>query len=368
MDKLLNQIKYLIGLKREGDFWDYKEKWHSHNERLIHDIICFANTVHEKDCYIIIGVSDNGDIIGLQEEERKKQADLINTLNSYPFSRETPNIKLEHIEIGGKGLDILIIPNSYSVPYFLKRRGKNYDVIKQGLVYSRIGDTNTPINESADFTTIESLWKKRLGLNKTVLERLSHLLNNPIDWVKNETGYFHTFSPEYTLEYGEIRCGDPMFYSYCMDNEDTSYQNINLKFNDTVLIGFDTAILDSGRYRVITPEFGFFAIEGEEKFSYRYYIVNSLRYKVNDLLFNLDREEEVNARRNFFEVILLFNSDGEKETFMEYVQEHQKQFIGEILGRKDEYYSTNNEGKKRQIKTGKVLVKMLDNFRKEKLN
>ncbi|MRB55765.1 ATP-binding protein, partial [Bacillus thuringiensis] len=59
------KIKNLILSKSEGEFWDFKQEWHRDNERLLHDILCFANTVHEKDCYIIIGVSDNGDIVGI---------------------------------------------------------------------------------------------------------------------------------------------------------------------------------------------------------------------------------------------------------------------------------------------------------------
>lgn len=70
------KIYNLIGSKTEGDYWDFKQEWHKDNERLLHDILCFANTVHDRDCYIIIGVSDAGEIIGLNEQNRVKQAGI----------------------------------------------------------------------------------------------------------------------------------------------------------------------------------------------------------------------------------------------------------------------------------------------------
>ncbi len=44
------KIYKLISKKTEGDYWDFKQEWHKDNERLLHDILCFANTVHDRDC------------------------------------------------------------------------------------------------------------------------------------------------------------------------------------------------------------------------------------------------------------------------------------------------------------------------------
>lgn len=43
---------------------------------LIKDIIYFANTVHDEDCYLIFGISDDLKLTGMQQT-RKKQADAI---------------------------------------------------------------------------------------------------------------------------------------------------------------------------------------------------------------------------------------------------------------------------------------------------
>ena len=76
------RIKKLIDSKSEGDYWDFKQKWHNENERLLHDILCFANTVHDRECYLIIGVSDSGEIVGVNEENRMKQVNVLDLLSN----------------------------------------------------------------------------------------------------------------------------------------------------------------------------------------------------------------------------------------------------------------------------------------------
>ena len=50
------EIRELISLKQEGSYWDFKREWHSNNADLLHDIICYANNLVNRDCYIIIGI------------------------------------------------------------------------------------------------------------------------------------------------------------------------------------------------------------------------------------------------------------------------------------------------------------------------
>lgn len=81
-------------------------------------------------------------------------------------------------------IDVIIIFNENNVPIYLNedlegepildKNGKfvrNEDgtkkrkqKIKQGLIYSRINDSNTPIDSSTNDAQMELLWKKRLGL------------------------------------------------------------------------------------------------------------------------------------------------------------------------------------------------------------
>ena len=366
-EDFIEKIRFLISLKKEGDYWDYKEEWHDDNEKLIHDILNFANTEHNHDCYLIIGVTDDGEIVGLNEEQQKEQANIIDTLRNCKFAGDNvPLVKLEKIKIEGKSLDVLVILNSDRVPFYLRKTNKKHRAIMAGFIYSRVGDTNTPISNNASVPSIEALWRKRFGINLTGLERLSLLLNNPNDWVKNKEGYYHLYNPEYSLVFGDYEERNPSFYSYCMVNESTSYQMVKLKYHGTILQEYDTAILDSGRYRVVTPDRDFIDL-GNEKLSFRYYIDDSLKSKLNMLFFDEEYDEQLIAQRNFFEVVLSFYSKKEIDEFIKYVFEHKELFEREYCRRKDDYFKTDNEGYKKQIITGKVLKSMGNMFRQDKI-
>lgn len=97
MEKIMAKIKYnplksiiLNHLKqgKEGDYWDFKHEWHDEINELIKDIICFANTVHDEDCYLIFGVDDNRNNIGMSKP-RRKQADIIDTLSKFNLQEIT---------------------------------------------------------------------------------------------------------------------------------------------------------------------------------------------------------------------------------------------------------------------------------------
>lgn len=71
---LKNKILELIERHAEGEYWDFKQQWHSNNADLLHDIICMANSLANRDCYIIIGVEDGSyNVLGVDDENRKNQ-------------------------------------------------------------------------------------------------------------------------------------------------------------------------------------------------------------------------------------------------------------------------------------------------------
>ncbi|WP_336183147.1 ATP-binding protein [Bacillus sp. 205(2023)] len=370
--KLMDLIKYLISLKKEGEFWDYKEKWHKENERLIHDILCFANTYHDKDCLIIVGVTNDGEVKGLTENERKKQADLINLLNSYPFNEEPPSIELLNIEIfDGELIDVLIIKNSNKVPYFLMKRNKDYQKIKQGLIYSRIGDTNTPIDQGANHNKIELLWKKRFGINKTGLERFSDLLDSPSDWVSNECGYYHSVFTDYALKYQDSeypKDRTSVFYSYTMYNKDTSFEMVELEVNGRALKEIELVTLDSGRYVTPSPEWGYIKFSFNDVFDFKYFVKGDLKYKLHNFFIDEDSEDGLIAYRNFSSVVLFFNSLDEKKHFINFLYQNEKIFKERMKLKEGDYVRTDNAVFQRQLRTGEILKQMLEDFRKLTFN
>ena len=74
-------IEILINKGHEGEYWDYKQEWHINMEDLLKDIICFANTPHDKNCYLIFGVNNSGKIVGMKKA-RRKQADILEALDN----------------------------------------------------------------------------------------------------------------------------------------------------------------------------------------------------------------------------------------------------------------------------------------------
>lgn len=195
-NNLASKIYTLINKKAEGDYWDFKQEWHKDNERLLHDILCFANTVHDRDCHLIIGVSDDGEVLGLNDENRVKQVAILDLLSNTVFAGDnTPEVKVETIRINGKEIDILTVLNSYNVPFYLKNKSKRCHNIKEGYIYTRIGDRNTPINQNANIRQIEMLWKKRLGLTQPPLTQIINRLENKIEWVENNDTHYNIYNP-----------------------------------------------------------------------------------------------------------------------------------------------------------------------------
>ncbi|MGD6829295.1 AlbA family DNA-binding domain-containing protein [Bacillus pumilus] len=360
------KIKSLIELGYEGDYWDFKEKWHQDNWKLTHDILCFSNTLHDHDCYIIVGVSDSGEIKGLKEDEKKKQADIIDMLRNIKFADVRPEVFLQSFLIEGKSIDVLIILNSINVPYFLKERYKN---VKEGFIYTRTGDSNTPINQNCSLSTIESLWKKRFGLDKTGLERFSQLLKDKDNWSTNDYGYYHAYIPEYAMKYrfsDSLRDSISEFYSYVMYNEDTSVEEIELEVNGTVLKEMELVTLDGGRYTTPSAEWGHINFSFNDVFDFKYFIVDDLRYNLHSFFVDEESEEGLIAYRNFMEVTLIFNDNIEKEDFINFVYHRETDFKKDLKYQLNQHFSTDNEIFRRRIATAKILKVMLEQFRKKK--
>ena len=102
-------VDFFIEQGKEGACWDFKQEWHDNIADLIKDIICFANTVHDENCYLIFGISDSLQIVGMTKP-RIKQADIIDTLSNLSFAGDVvPKIEVETIKLNGIDIDVLII-------------------------------------------------------------------------------------------------------------------------------------------------------------------------------------------------------------------------------------------------------------------
>lgn len=141
--------------------------------------ICFANTVHDENCYLIFGVADDLNVTGMQKP-RRKQADIIDAISNLIFAGDVyPVVEVKTIVFDGTELDVLTIFNVENTPIYLK---KQYGQMRPGCIYTRIGDKNTSDNGNADMIDIENLWRKRLGLTKPPLEYIYDRLRNKAEY------------------------------------------------------------------------------------------------------------------------------------------------------------------------------------------
>lgn len=375
---LIDLIRNIRTQKREADYWDVKQEWHEKTSDLVKDIICFANTVHDKDCFLIFGVNDDLKVCGM-EKDRKKQSDILDTLSKLQFAGDVqPDIELKTVTVPSDlepdimvEVDILIIYNTYLTPIYLK---KMYGKMIQGCIYSRIGDKNTENDGNSDIRQIEMLWKKRFGLTKSPYEYIIDHLADKSEWHEYDNGWYNIYKPEYVLyeDFGEEKHGiEEEFYSYALTNESTSFHILNITANNTVLNAFQVAVLDSGRLSVPVPEWGFVHKPGysSEPIGYKYYVEDSNRYRILQFMYDPCNHEEEYAMSDFMRVILLFRSETEKEDFMSYIEGYLTELFERVEKCKEyDTIHTSSDRKtayyKMQLKLGIVLNEMLSEFRK----
>lgn len=325
--------------KRENDFFDMKLKWHDRIDDLIKDIICFSNTVHDRDSYIFFGINDDFEIIGLNDTERTKQADIVDTISKLHFSgSERPSFEVNTISIYGKEIDVLVIFNNDKTPIFLE---KPYGKMKAGCVYTREKDRNTPDNGNATFPQIEALWRKRFGLVKSKKEFFFDLLENRNNWNEIYPEYYNVFLPEYRVKVTEEDNNSDRdeFYSYAMMNERTSYYQIELMYNSNKLDSFQGVSLDSGRLFIPTARWGFVhdkEVSLEIICRYKYYIKDSEEFKLLKFFYDPSNHEQRYALDKIMEIFLVFESDEEQVKFENFV-ENNLEYLDEVYASQEEY-------------------------------
>ncbi|GFN30448.1 ATP-binding protein [Paenibacillus xylaniclasticus] len=379
--ELQKEIEALIYSKREDDYWDFKEKHHSNKANLLHDIICMANNRVDRDAYIIFGIADGTfEVVGVENDENlRNQQQIIDFLKTKKFvSGIRPRVEMRTLMIANHEVDVLIIKNSTDTPYFLTEdfpdQGRR---VRANHIYTRVGDTNTDIDKSADINNIEYLWKKRFLLTRSPFEQIMKRLENKNEWKRDEDTYYNIFNPEFTItieDDDEGRELTPQFYSYAMTNSSTMFQMLNIKYFGTQLYRTQIVILDGGRYTTPVPDWGYLFF-GEYKihpdYALKYFTKDSPSYKLSEFLYDEDDHEEGYARRRFFEVVLLFEDSLEKDVFLDYVHLRKEDFLDKLnsLEGKYSWIESNSKHQEEQVvirlKTGKVLNQMLKEFRQQ---
>ena len=375
-------IKELIDLKQEGEYWDFKKEWYSKEQKLnlLHDIISMANNLTENDGLIIIGVDESDDYKVKdvkKDSNRRNTQNIVDFLKDKKFAGDTrPIVKVESIMLQTATLDIIVIKNSNFTPYYLKENyiGNNKGkILLANYIYTRIQDSNTPINQSADLDKVEKLWKKRFGIDKTALEKLKLYITQYDNWTNGPHGEmekFHKIFPEFTITYDFLDISNPRqeFYMFSQMDSTPQWMTIQLKYFSTLLLEFSGVSLDGGRYFTPCPQWDDIEEENFNEISFKYMEKDSIIYKLNEFFYYIDWSREAQYSRDRFPpVVLLFENEQERIEFKKFISlewQNKDTYIGKIRKKtiqcKNEYNPSVFE---EQYNNGLILNRMLEVFR-----
>lgn len=321
---LNREIAELISLKQEGGYWDFKKQWYDKKAKcdLLHDIICMANNLQNRDAYIIIGVDEEDDyeIVDIHaDSNRRNTQNLVDFLKDKKFAGGVrPIVHVEQINMRYGELDVIVIENSHNTPFFLTEQ---YEGIRANYIYTRVMDSNTSIDRSADINHTEYLWRKRFYIDETPLERFRHYLSKSDGWDTTQdcdAGYFYKSAPEYTIisESDEGKIGYE-YYMFGQVDLTPHWWLVTLKYYQTAIAQFQGIALDGGRSFVIAPKraYDLYSIGIS---SIGYFIQNDLRSRLLEFFHQKETPEEMPFHK-YMNTVLVFSSEDESNQFFEYV-------------------------------------------------
>jgi hypothetical protein len=143
------KIKNLLEDGYECDFLDYKLKQYPAKltPNFIKDVMAMSNSNYEGDKFIIIGVNDEGEVIGIEEDVEFVDSAIYQDII---LNYIEPDITIDYFKYNshGKILGIIKIASSNNnKPYLIK---KEITSLKLGSCLIRKGSQNSPANR-ADF-------------------------------------------------------------------------------------------------------------------------------------------------------------------------------------------------------------------------
>lgn len=369
---LKREVLQLISLKQEGGYWDFKRQWHKSRTDLLIDIICMANNLHNRAAYIIIGIDEENDYLPVDvnnDPNRRNTQKMVDFLKDKKFAGGIrPVVHVEQVLLDDDAIDVIVVENSYNTPFYLTEQ---FEGVRANHIYTRVMDTNTPIDKSADINHVEYLWRKRFHLDEMPIEKFGHYLRNANDWELlqgDTTGYFFKYAPEYTIITEKDDRDGYEYYLFGQVDSRPSWSLITLKYHQTAIGQYLGISLDGGRAFVAapsrSPELWDFGIS-----CFAYYLRDDLSYRV--LQFYHKKEvSEMYSFANHFRAILLFSSKAEYDQFIVYVKNNLVRYRALYEKQGDTSMPSFPELKgyvmdsfRKEFRDGLVLKQMFEEFR-----
>jgi hypothetical protein len=327
--------------KTENFYFDYKEKWYEKEDdgNMMMDILSFSNSLYSEYSYIIIGVNNSGEIVGIPSEinVRDMNDKLTSIVLRAPFSGEVrPELYVTSIKIEGKRIDVIVIESSSrNIPFFLSKPYPDSTNPKKSAgigIYVRRNAQNGARNCNADRPIIEQLWSRKFkNDNKPVypLDLFSVYLRNVNMWVDNcendgfNSLYYYKEDPKFALFFdrGENNQNGQTVYQFIQTDSSTDSEILKLLLWDRVLYCCTLRELDGGRVAIPTPMQSFLDMnDTRDCYVFRYFTKDSPDYQI--LWFCLHKNynsESIIAIKKALEVIDLYESENEVSHVKDFV-------------------------------------------------
>lgn len=169
-----NDLRELIE-EGENIHCEFKRKFSSH-EKIAREMIAFANT---KGGYLLIGIDDNKDIVGVESE--KSESELVKDVANN-FCEPPLDFNIDYMDMNGKEVVIVEVPESNKKPHRLQDYKKDFDINK-AIVTIRVKDKS--VQASKEMVRILRAQTNRLQLKNYSLGQNEKFVFDYL--TKNET-------------------------------------------------------------------------------------------------------------------------------------------------------------------------------------
>ena len=385
----------LLHLGVEGEYWDFKEKPYffegqsdkDKNKKkgdLLHDIICMANNLSNRDAFIIMGIQDKPvKITGAKQFSNKwTQESYQDFLQNLTWAGDMiPIVEFRTIHNGE--LDVLIIKKSNRVPFYIT---KKCNKVRENQIYVRKGSKNTAIDSQAEIGDIEKLFEFRFGLTPYPKERVINYISDHGHWIEMKEDYetrswYYEKFPEYTIELSRDPDNETLAspdYAYVQMNCKSSWQILRVKYHQTTLMEYTAHYVDETRGVVVAPRFSSIKIREDETLvstkQYCYYFQECTEIKLMFLLQDLLRQGTL-VLENQLALIPIYKNDEEKSKVENIINKNKEDFnfkmeheiLKSIISHGSELSEESEMIVRHDLAVTKVVKNILNEYRAKKV-
>lgn len=242
----------------ESSHLDFKQIWHVSKAKLIQDILSLANArLNQRGHrYIVFGIEDGSrKPITLADTKYRRNTATVYDLLKHKTNR-IPQLQVVTENIGGAEIDVIIIEDRPDKPYYMNQDLTDAGhTVRAGVVYERVGDTNTIITDQS----LEWMIRERMGLTLEPVDRVKLLMSDAMAWKKRTDSkghefYFHNLHPEIRIVEASERERDDLTFSFAnFPDPKISRSSFFVNYYGTELYEILVLWLDGGRLSLVQP-------------------------------------------------------------------------------------------------------------------